>query len=98
MSGDFDLLNVGQIGLPNVRSVNLQNFGLSRPAKCRITSLKNVESQARQNVRLFDLPIVGQLEPKNVRSLDPKVGRVAQSVYRLATDWMVRGSNPGGGR
>jgi hypothetical protein len=25
------------------------------------------------------------------------VGRVAQSVYRLATDWMVRGSNPGGG-
>jgi hypothetical protein len=26
------------------------------------------------------------------------VGRVAQSVYRLATGLMVRGSNPGGGR
>jgi hypothetical protein len=25
------------------------------------------------------------------------VGRVAQSVYRLATDWTVRGSNPGRG-
>jgi hypothetical protein len=25
------------------------------------------------------------------------VGRVAQSVYRLATGWTVRGSNPGGG-
>ena len=25
------------------------------------------------------------------------MGRVAQSVQRLATDWMVRGSNPGGG-
>ena len=26
------------------------------------------------------------------------VGRVAQSVQRLATGWTVRGSNPGGGR
>jgi hypothetical protein len=26
---------------------------------------------------------------------DPEVGRVAQSVYRLATGWTVRGSNPG---
>jgi hypothetical protein len=26
------------------------------------------------------------------------VGPVAQSVYRLATGWTVRGSNPGGGR
>ena len=25
------------------------------------------------------------------------MGRVAQSVYRLATAWTVRGSNPGGG-
>jgi hypothetical protein len=25
------------------------------------------------------------------------VGRVAQSVERLTTGWMVRGSNPGGG-
>jgi hypothetical protein len=25
------------------------------------------------------------------------LGRVAQSVYRLATGWTVRGSNPGGG-
>jgi hypothetical protein len=25
------------------------------------------------------------------------VVRIAQSVYRLATGWMVRGSNPGGG-
>jgi len=25
------------------------------------------------------------------------VGRVAQSVLRLATGWTVRGSNPGGG-
>jgi len=25
------------------------------------------------------------------------VGRVAQSVQRLATGWAVRGSNPGGG-
>jgi hypothetical protein len=25
------------------------------------------------------------------------VDRVAQSVYRLATGWTVRGSNPGGG-
>jgi hypothetical protein len=24
-------------------------------------------------------------------------GRVAQSVYRLATGWTIRGSNPGGG-
>jgi hypothetical protein len=24
------------------------------------------------------------------------VGRIAQSVYRLATGWAVRGSNPGG--
>ena len=24
-------------------------------------------------------------------------GRIAQSVQRLATDWTVRGSNPGGG-
>jgi hypothetical protein len=24
-------------------------------------------------------------------------GRVAQSVYRMATGWTVRGSNPGGG-
>ena len=27
-----------------------------------------------------------------------KVGRVAQSAYRLATGWTVRGSNPGRGR
>ena len=27
-----------------------------------------------------------------------KVGRVAQSVQRLATGWTVRGSNPGGAR
>jgi hypothetical protein len=26
------------------------------------------------------------------------LGRVAQSVQRLATGWTVRGSNPGGGR
>ena len=26
------------------------------------------------------------------------VGRVAQSVQRLATGWTVRGSNPGGGQ
>jgi hypothetical protein len=26
------------------------------------------------------------------------VGRVAQSALRLATDWTVRGSNPGGAR
>jgi hypothetical protein len=26
-----------------------------------------------------------------------KVGRVAQSVYRLTTGWTVRRSNPGGG-
>ena len=26
-----------------------------------------------------------------------KVGRVAQSLWRLATGWTVRGSNPGGG-
>jgi len=25
------------------------------------------------------------------------VGRLAQSVWRLATGWTVRGSNPGGG-
>ena len=27
----------------------------------------------------------------------PLVGREAQSVYRLAKGWTVRGSNPGGG-
>jgi hypothetical protein len=26
-----------------------------------------------------------------------RVGRVAQSVYRLATGWTIRRSNPGGG-
>jgi hypothetical protein len=30
--------------------------------------------------------------------ITPRVGRVAQSVQRLATGWMVRGSNPGGGK
>ena len=29
--------------------------------------------------------------------LNDSLGRVAQSVYRLATGWTVRGSNPGGG-
>jgi hypothetical protein len=28
----------------------------------------------------------------------PLVGRVAQSVQRLATEWTVRGLNPGGGK
>jgi hypothetical protein len=27
-----------------------------------------------------------------------RMGRKAQSLYRLATGWMVRGSNPGGAR
>ena len=36
--------------------------------------------------------------PKHVNfHYRPTVGRVAQSVQRLATGWTVRGSNPGGG-
>jgi hypothetical protein len=31
------------------------------------------------------------------RRIEVVVGRVAQSVERLATGWAVRGSNPGGG-
>jgi hypothetical protein len=46
------------------------------------------------HVLSFPLPSAGALF-RSVTSF--YVGPLAQSVYRLATGWTVRGSNPGGG-
>ena len=50
----------------------------------RVSNLKN---DIAENIRI----------EKSVGRIINGVGPVAQSVYRLATDWTVRGSNPGGG-
>jgi hypothetical protein len=39
---------------------------------------------------------VGYRRFQNSYCLQLQVGRIAQSVQRLATDWAVRESNPGG--
>jgi hypothetical protein len=56
------------------------------------------------NLAVFDMILQGLesiLEHKTwsviVQKQTSFVGRVAQSVWRLATGWTVRGSNPGGG-
>ena len=44
----------------------------------------------------IDTP-AGEMTSLSYHSSLDHVGRIAQSVQRLATGWTVRGSNPGGG-
>jgi hypothetical protein len=74
---------------------NAGNYSTGESASCRGIPLSSA----------VDVTCVS--EPKGNISSSPKINvditcqitgaRIAQSVYRLATSWTVRGSNPGGG-
>ena len=71
------------------------------PCMCHIRLQCNAISYLRMNIYIggLNLPKTTSFEDTAKQAHFPNtfVGRVAQSVQRLATGWTVRGSNPGGG-